>query len=219
MYGLPYEAVHIRSCDKVVLHAYWIRHQGEKGMFLPTLVYFHGNAGNIGHRLQNASGIFHTLQCNILMVEYRGYGLSSGVPSERGFYADARAAIDYLFTRHDLDLNQIILFGRSLGGAVAIDVAADTKYSQRIMCVIVENTFTSIPQMAIELIHVYIKLLPLFCFKNKVRKVSIKTTCTLFFNQMYNSILFNIFLQYTSLYKIRYFSTPCLLVSGLADTL
>lgn len=168
MYGLPYESVHIRSCDNVVLHAYWIRHEGEKGMILPTFVYFHGNAGNIGHRLQNASGIFHTLQCNVLMVEYRGYGLSTGAPSERGFHSDARAAIDYLFTRHDLDLNQIVLFGRSLGGAVAIDMAADIEYSQRIMCVIVENTFTSIPDMAIELIHMYIKYLPLFCFKNKV---------------------------------------------------
>lgn len=168
MHGLPYDTVHIRSTDNVSLHAYWIRHAGEKGMFVPTLVYFHGNAGNMGHRLHNASGIFHTLQCNLLMVEYRGYGLSTGVPTENGLCADARAAIDYLFTRHDLDLNQIVLFGRSLGGAVAIDLAADTVYSQRIMCVILENTFTSIPDMACELIHRYIKYLPMFCFKNKV---------------------------------------------------
>lgn len=169
MHGLPYDTVNIRSTDNVSLHAYWIRHNGEKGMFVPTVVYFHGNAGNMGHRLHNASGIFHTLQCNILMVEYRGYGLSSGIPAERGIFADARAAIDYLFTRHDLDLNQIVLFGRSLGGAVAIDLAANTEYSQRIMCVILENTFTSIPDMAVELIHRYVKYLPLFCFKNKVK--------------------------------------------------
>lgn len=167
MYGLPFEAVHIRSSDNVLLHAFWIRHAGEKGMFLPTVVYFHGNAGNMGHRLQNATGLFHTCQCNVLLVEYRGYGLSTGVPSERGFCADARAALDYLFTRHDLDLNQIVVFGRSLGGAVAIDLAANSEYSQRIMCVIVENTFTSIPDMAIELIHPGIRYLPLLCFKNK----------------------------------------------------
>lgn len=169
MHGLPYDTVNIRSTDNVSLHAYWIRHNGEKGMFVPTVVYFHGNAGNMGHRLHNASGIFHTLQCNLLMVEYRGYGLSSGVPTEKGLYADARAAIDYLFTRHDLDLNQIVLFGRSLGGAVAIDLAAHTEYSQRIMCVILENTFTSIPDMAVELIHRYLKYLPMFCYKNKVK--------------------------------------------------
>lgn len=168
MQGLPYETVNIRSTDDVSLHAYWIRHRGEKGMFVPTFVYFHGNAGNMGHRLHNAAGIFHMLQCNILMVEYRGYGLSSGVPSEKGIYADARAAIDFLFTRHDLDLSQIVLFGRSLGGAVVIDVAADTEYSQRIMCVILENTFTSIPEMAVELIHRYVRYLPTCCFKNKV---------------------------------------------------
>lgn len=167
MYGLPFEAVHIRSSDNVLLHAFWIRHAGEKGMFLPTVVYFHGNAGNMGHRLQNVTGLFHTCQCNVLLVEYRGYGLSTGVPSERGFCADARAALDYLFTRHDLDLNQIVVFGRSLGGAVAIDLAANSEYSQRIMCVIVENTFTSIPDMAIELIHPGIRYLPLLCFKNK----------------------------------------------------
>jgi abhydrolase domain-containing protein 13 len=104
-------------------------------------VYFHGNAGNIGGRLQNCYGIYHNLQCNILLVgellylflmihvlclivrrisfiEYRGYGLSGGAPSEKGLYIDARAAVDYLFTRHDLDHSQIVLFGRSLGGAV-----------------------------------------------------------------------------------------------------
>lgn len=168
MYGLPFESVKIQSADNVTLHAFWIRHSGEKGAFVPTMIYFHGNAGNIGHRLQNAHGFFHTCQCNILLVEYRGYGLSTGIPSEHGFNADARSAIEYLHTRHDLDLNQIVLFGRSLGGAVAIDLAVDSEYSQRIMCLIVENTFTSIPEMAVELIYDWLKYLPLFCYKNKV---------------------------------------------------
>lgn len=122
----------------------------------------------MGHRLQNAFGIYHTLQCNLLMVEYRGYGLSTGVPIERGLYNDARAAIDYLFTRHDLDLSQIVLFGRSLGGAVAIDVGSDPEYYQKLMCVVLENTFTSIPEMAVSLIHESIKYLPHCMFKNLV---------------------------------------------------
>lgn len=171
MHALPYETVNIRSTDNVTLHAFWIRHPNESGHHVPTLIYLHGNAGNMGHRLHNASGIFHTLQCNILMVEYRGYGLSTGAPTEKGIYSDARAAIDYLYTRHDLDLNQIVLFGRSLGGAVAIDVAADPEYNQKLMCVILENTFTSIPDMAVELIHLSFKYLPLIIYKNKVRFV------------------------------------------------
>lgn len=121
----------------MTLHAYFIRHPEGKGNAVPTLVYFHGNAGNIGGRLQNCSGIYNQLQCNILIVgkcsvvrkseskvipililEYRGYGLSNGTPSEKGLYIDARAAVDYLYTRHDLDHSQIVLFGRSLGGGV-----------------------------------------------------------------------------------------------------
>lgn len=214
IYNLPFETVHIRSSENVILHAFWIRHAGEKGKFVPTIIYFHGNAGNMSHRLQNAAGLFHTCQCNIFLVEYRGYGLSTGTPSEHGFRMDARAAFDYLFTRHDLDLNQIVVFGRSLGGAVAIDLAAEAEYSQRIMCVILENTFTSIPDMAVELIHIWIKYLPLFCFKNKVNlKVKEITINGLRGNEHFFSF------QYVSLFKIQYFSTPCLFISGLADTL
>lgn len=138
IFSLPFEVVYIKTRDKVTLHSYFIRHPETKGTIVPTFVYFHGNAGNIGGRLQNTYGIYHNLQCNILLVgewnrlqclwpifycfslvlEYRGYGLSSGSPSEKGIYIDARAAIDYLFTRHDVDHSQIVLFGRSLGGAV-----------------------------------------------------------------------------------------------------
>ncbi|KAJ6649552.1 Protein ABHD13 [Pseudolycoriella hygida] len=189
--GLPYESVNIRSTDGVILHAFLIRHNGDKGRFVPTIVYLHGNAGNMGHRLQNASGMFHTLQCNLLMIDYRGYGLSTGTPIEQGLYNDARAAIDYLHTRHDLDLSQIVLFGRSLGGAVAIDVASDPEYYQKLMCVMLENTFTSIPEMAVSLIHQSIKYFPLFMFKN----------------------------LYISIQKIQFFAAPCLFVSGMADTL
>lgn len=155
---------------------FWVRHAGEKGSFVPTFVYLHGNAGNMGHRLHNAAGIFHKLQCNLLMVEYRGYGLSTGQPHERGLYADARAAIDYLYTRHDLDLQQIVLFGRSLGGAVAVDVAADPEYYQRIMCTILENTFTSIPEMAVDLVHPSMRYLPLCIYKNKVTEITFLLT-------------------------------------------
>lgn len=68
-------------------------------------------------RLTNVVGFYNELRCNIVMLEYRGYGLSQGSPSERGFYMDASAAIDFIFTRNDLNLGRIIVFGRSLGNA------------------------------------------------------------------------------------------------------
>lgn len=64
------------------------------------------------------SGFYHKLNINILMVEYRGYGLSEGTPSERGLYVDAQSAIDYLIQRNDIDITKIIVFGRSLGKCI-----------------------------------------------------------------------------------------------------
>lgn len=69
----------------------------------------------MGHRLQNCVGLYHSLHCNILLVEYRGYGLSEGIPSEEGLYLDAKASLEYLFTRNDINHLEIIVFGRSLG--------------------------------------------------------------------------------------------------------
>lgn len=66
-------------------------------------------------RLQNCAGLYHSLHCNILLVEYRGYGLSEGHPSEEGLYLDAKASLDYLFTRNDVNHSEIVVFGRSLG--------------------------------------------------------------------------------------------------------
>jgi len=130
------------------------------------------------------------------MLEYRGYGLSQGSPSEEGLYMDARAGIDYLFSRTDINTNEIIVFGRSLGketdfillfqtlftllffnliiligGAVAIDLATKEENSQRIWCLILENTFTSIPDMAALFVgSKFLQYLPLFVYKNKVKR-------------------------------------------------
>lgn len=68
IFSLPFEVVYIKTRDKVTLHSYFIRHPETKGTIVPTFVYFHGNAGNIGGRLQNTYGIYHNLQCNILLV-------------------------------------------------------------------------------------------------------------------------------------------------------
>lgn len=115
MYGLPYENIFIRSKDGTQIHLFFIRQSDDLVSLAPTILFLHGNAGNMGHRLQNAVGLYRNLNCNILMVEYRGYGLSEGTPSEEGLYADACASLDYLCSRSDINHSEIIVFGRSLG--------------------------------------------------------------------------------------------------------
>lgn len=168
LFGLPFESVNIKCSDNVVIHAYFIYQPGGKQKTSPTIVFFHGNAGNMGHRLQNCVELYQQLHCNILLVEYRGYGFSEGSPSEEGLYTDAQASIDYLYKRNDINKNEIIVFGRSLGGAVAIDLCTRDNYNNKIWCLIVENTFTSIPDMAKVLLRwKFLKYLPIFCYKNK----------------------------------------------------
>ena len=72
-------------------------------------------AGNIGHRLSNAKGVYQQMNANILLLEYRGYGLSEGTASEAGLYKDAQAGLNYLHNRQDIDTQRIMVFGRSLG--------------------------------------------------------------------------------------------------------
>ncbi|VEL43147.1 unnamed protein product [Protopolystoma xenopodis] len=114
----------------------------------PTLLFLHGNAGNIGHRLTFCRILFETVKCNMLIIDYRGYGKSTGEPSEAGLYRDARAGLNFLTSRNDLDPYKIFAFGRSLGGAVAIHLATDVATRGRLKGLIVENTFTSLPEIA-----------------------------------------------------------------------
>ncbi|CAH0684363.1 unnamed protein product [Chilo suppressalis] len=166
-YKLPYESIKISNKDGFKIHLFLIK-QPTNCNHRPTLIFFHGNAGNMGQRLANVSGFYHKLNINILMVEYRGYGLSEGAPSERGLYVDAQSALDYIMQRSDIDRSKIIIFGRSLGGAVAIDLTSRLEYRNKIWALIVENTFTSIPDMAqIILKWKCLSWLPQFCHKNK----------------------------------------------------
>lgn len=82
--GLPFEQVGLTTKDNHAICAYFIKQPPEAGSSAPTLLYFHGNAGNIGHRLHNAQALYHHCGFNVLLVEYRGYGKSQGTPSENG---------------------------------------------------------------------------------------------------------------------------------------
>ena len=112
------EQYYFDSSDGVKLSAFYLSNPKAN----KTIIYFHGNAGNASLRLPLAAKLAKQ-KSNVLLVDYRGYGLSSGEPSEDGVYSDARAALTFLGDHWGLKPENIFLFGRSLGSAVAIDLA------------------------------------------------------------------------------------------------
>lgn len=118
--GLDYEEVFFPTSDGHRLHGWYIPGDSDT-----TLLWFHGNGGNIGHRVDELALVHARLDVNVFIFDYRGYGNSEGSPSERGIYRDARAALAYLRTRPELAPDQIVYLGRSLGAAVAIELATD----------------------------------------------------------------------------------------------
>jgi len=144
--AIHYEDAWIRCSDDVYIHSWLLLQPSPLRSKVPTLIYFHGNAGNIGFRLLNASDFYTQLQCNILMVEYRGYGNSEGGPSEAGLKLDAEASLDFLLKHKEINKNKIVIFGRSLGGAVALSMVG---LQDKISGFIVENTFTCIYDMVV----------------------------------------------------------------------
>jgi fermentation-respiration switch protein FrsA (DUF1100 family) len=132
--GIEAEEVFLQAEDGVRLHAFFLPTPGASR----ALLFLHGNAGNASHRLPNAAGLAQ-LGTHVLLPDYRGYGLSEGTPSEAGVYADARASLAYLLGERGFAENRTVVFGRSLGGAVAVDLARDRDLAG----VILESTFTS----------------------------------------------------------------------------
>ncbi|UZJ44449.1 alpha/beta hydrolase [Marinimicrobium sp. C6131] len=140
--GLGYEELDLTTSDGERLHAWFVPAREARGV----LLFFHGNAGNISHRLESLR-IFHELGLEVLILDYRGYGRSSGRPSEKGLYRDAEAAYDYLIEERKVPPEQLLVFGRSLGAAVGAHLA-----SQRpVGGLILESGFTSVPDLGAEL--------------------------------------------------------------------
>jgi len=136
--GLPYENVELMTKDNIKLHGWFIPNPNARG----TVLFFHGNAGNISHRLASIE-IFHRLQLNVFIIDYRGYGQSAGNPTEKGTYKDAQAAWNYLIDTRGINDKQIIIFGRSLGASIASWLAS--KHTAGAL--IIESGFSSIPAM------------------------------------------------------------------------
>ncbi|CAA7401288.1 unnamed protein product [Spirodela intermedia] len=141
---LKYEDVWLRASDGVRLHAWFIQYVPE--CTGPTIIFFQENAGNIAHRLEFIHIMLQKLHCNAFMLSYRGYGASDGFPSQHGIIQDAQAALDHLMQRTDIDTSRIVVFGRSLGGAVGAVLARNNP--DKVSGLILENTFTSILDMA-----------------------------------------------------------------------
>lgn len=139
--GLDYEDVSIQTSDGITLHGWYVPGRSDR-----VLLFFHGNAGNISHRLDSIRQ-FNTLGLSVLIIDYRGYGQSGGGITEAGIYRDAEAAWLYLTQTLDVADNDIVVFGRSLGASVAARLAAD----ERPLALVVESSFTSVPDIAQEL--------------------------------------------------------------------
>lgn len=106
---------------------------------------FHGNGGNVGHRVPLARIFFLKMRCNVMLLSYRGYGFSEGSPSEKGIRIDAQAALDYIKSHPILGRTKLVIYGQSIGGAVGIDLASRNR--NKIQALILENTFLSLPRL------------------------------------------------------------------------
>ena len=137
--GLDYEEVSLTTSDNERLHGWYVPAADSRGV----LLFFHGNAGNISHRLDSIK-IFHELGLDTLIIDYRGYGQSTGKATEQGTYLDAQATWDYLINSRRIPGDRIIIFGRSLGGAIGAWLGVQNTPA----AVIIESSFSSGVDMA-----------------------------------------------------------------------
>jgi fermentation-respiration switch protein FrsA (DUF1100 family) len=147
--GLPWEDVYFTTPDHVKLNAWFFKNP----CALSTVLFAHGNAGNMSDRLFKIK-FFYDLGLNVFIFDYRGYGKSEGIPSEAGIYLDARSAYDYLQSRGDVGMKNIILYGASIGGTVVIDLATQRNAA----LLVIESSITNAKDMA----RIFYPFIPLF---------------------------------------------------------
>jgi len=138
---IEYQDVFIDTADGVRLHGWYI-----PGSSTRVLLFFHGNAGNISHRLESIRQ-FLNLGLSVFIIDYRGYGQSGGKTSEKGIYRDADAAWQYLIEDRGVAPDDIVIFGRSMGASAAAKLAT----KKQALALIVESSFTSVPDIAQEI--------------------------------------------------------------------
>lgn len=141
--GLAFEDVRLTTADGEQIHGWYIPAGSSSKL---SVLLLHGNAGNISHRFEKLA-VFRALGADVLIIDYRGYGRSSGSPDEKGTYRDADAAYDYLAATRGIDPKRIVLYGESLGAAVAVDLAA----RKPVGGLALESVFSSAVEVAQEL--------------------------------------------------------------------
>ncbi len=161
--GCTLEDCFFEAEDGVRLHAWWCRPEAA-GENPPVLLFFHGNAGNLSDRGPLVFKLAREIGAEVLVLGYRGYGRSEGRPSEDGIFLDARAAWSYLVSERAIDPRRIVIFGKSLGGAVAVDLALEAPAAG----LIVESSFTSIPDMARD----HYRIVPRFMVRTKMNSLA-----------------------------------------------
>jgi len=137
-FDLVYDDVRIHVSDGDKIHAWYFPDSDDS----TTVLFCHGNAGNMSSRLETVQ-MLTEMGANVLLFDYRGYGLSDSEPSEKKMYADAEAAYNWLLREKAIASHKVIIFGRSLGGAVGVELAG------RVDCagLIIESSFTSVAEM------------------------------------------------------------------------
>lgn len=137
-----------QAADGTRLHGWYLPHHNPRAVVL----FCHGNAGNITYRAEMLRALHDLVGVSVLIFDYRGYGRSEGKPDEAGILQDARAAWRWLAIREGIDPYDVVLMGRSLGGAVAVDLAVDLAAERAddagVKALVLESTFTSIPDVA-----------------------------------------------------------------------
>jgi len=161
--GLEYESVQLVATDGTRLSAWFIPSAGSGS---DTVLICHGNGGNISHRLGKIA-FFNELGLDVLIFDYRGYGESEGSPDEQGIYRDVMAAYDYLIHDQARSPQSIVVFGESLGGAVAAYLASRVP----VKAIITVSAFTSVPEMSKQ-IYPY---LPTFFIRTKLNTLAYMT--------------------------------------------
>jgi fermentation-respiration switch protein FrsA (DUF1100 family) len=157
-FGLKFEEVFFKTPDNLELNGWFVPSEDARY----TVIFCHGNAGNISHRLEKIK-FFHTLGCNVLIFDYRGYGRSNGKPSENGLYQDIQGAYEYLLSRK-IAPDQIIGYGESIGGSVIINLAAKRKLRALIS--------DSAPSCTKDMVKIIYPFLPYWVFSTRFDSLS-----------------------------------------------
>ena len=150
--GLEYDNVFFHTEDGLTLNGWFVpgpkkNQPDSEAAGRITLLWFHGNGGNMGHRVEDLALFHHLMEVDVFIFDYRGYGLSEGQASEKGVYRDARAALDYVKSGRSRQPSRTVYFGRSLGTAVAAELAVHEAPDGMILY----SPFTSIGDLAANL--------------------------------------------------------------------